>query len=55
MEGVYTADAVLVLSERFGVDMPITRAVAGIVAGGLQVDDAIETLLNRPLRPEPDP
>ncbi len=54
VEGVYTADAVLALSERLGIDMPITRAVAAIVAGTLDVDDAIETLLNRPLRAEAD-
>ncbi len=51
-EGVHSARAVRVLSERHGVDMPISRAVSEIIEGTLSVPSAIETLLNRPFRSE---
>jgi glycerol-3-phosphate dehydrogenase (NAD(P)+) len=51
-EGVHTAPAVVTLAERHVVDMPICRAVAGIVSEKLSVDDAIEALLNRPFKVE---
>jgi glycerol-3-phosphate dehydrogenase (NAD(P)+) len=51
-EGVYTAAAVARAAAERGIDMPICAAVAGIVAGKLTVDDAIEALLSRPFRAE---
>jgi glycerol-3-phosphate dehydrogenase (NAD(P)+) len=51
-EGVYTAAAVAKVAAEKGVDMPICRAVAAIVAGSLTVDAAIEALLSRPQRAE---
>ncbi len=51
-EGVASAPAVVALAAKLGVDMPICSAVAGIVTGKLDVDAAIEGLLNRPLRSE---
>jgi glycerol-3-phosphate dehydrogenase (NAD(P)+) len=51
-EGVASAPAVRQLAEREGVDMPICRAVAAILAGEAGVDAAIGELLSRPLRDE---
>ena len=51
-EGVASAPAVVALAEREGVDMPICRAVAALLAGELEVDAAIAGLLSRPLRAE---
>jgi glycerol-3-phosphate dehydrogenase (NAD(P)+) len=51
-EGVYTAAAVVRRAGELGVEMPIATAVHAIVEGGLSVDDAIEALLSRPLKPE---
>jgi glycerol-3-phosphate dehydrogenase (NAD(P)+) len=51
-EGVASAPAVVALAAREGVDMPICRAVAAILAGEADVDTAIAGLLSRPLRAE---
>ena len=53
-EGVHTAPVAVQLAEQHDVDMPITFAVAGILAGQINVDDAIERLVRRPLRSEDD-
>jgi glycerol-3-phosphate dehydrogenase (NAD(P)+) len=49
---VFTAPVAVDLARRHNVDMPITSAVAGILAGQISVDDAIERLVRRPLRSE---
>jgi glycerol-3-phosphate dehydrogenase (NAD(P)+) len=51
-EGVFTASALVELAQRRGVEMPISSAVAAILARRLSVDDAIEALLMRPFRAE---
>lgn len=51
-EGAASAPAVLELARRAGVEMPICAAVAGVLAGGLGVPEAIKALLARPLRSE---
>jgi glycerol-3-phosphate dehydrogenase (NAD(P)+) len=51
-EGVASAPAVRQLALRLGVETPICEAVAAILAGEAQVDDAIRELLSRPLRDE---
>ncbi|MFP3944185.1 MAG: NAD(P)H-dependent glycerol-3-phosphate dehydrogenase [Alphaproteobacteria bacterium] len=51
-EGVHTAAAALSLARRHGVEMPITEAVADIVSGTLDVEEAIRALLNRPFTTE---
>jgi glycerol-3-phosphate dehydrogenase (NAD(P)+) len=51
-EGVASAPAVQALAARLRVDTPICDAVAGILAGRLDVDAAIDGLLSRPLRAE---
>ena len=51
-EGVYSAGAVAALAKRHGVEMPISEAVHRVVKGEMNVDEAIEALLSRPLRAE---
>jgi len=51
-EGVFTAAAVVKVAGEKGIDMPICRAVHGIVEGKITVDAAIEALLSRPQRAE---
>lgn len=46
-EGVYTAEAVLRLSRKLNVGMPITEAVCGILHDGMPARTAVEKLLNR--------
>jgi len=51
-EGVFTADAVTKIANEKNVDMPICQAVHTITTGTATVDDAIATLLARPMRSE---
>ncbi|MGH7641443.1 MAG: hypothetical protein ACREN7_04810, partial [Candidatus Dormibacteria bacterium] len=51
-EGVNASRAALVLAERFGVEIPITKAVHGILFEGVTVADGIRALMRRDLRPE---
>ena len=53
-EGVHSAGAVVALAKRNGVEMPICEAVDNVLKGRLSVDEAVEALLSRPLRPEAD-
>lgn len=51
-EGAATAEALVALAEANAVEMPISRAVADVIAGRASVASAIEDLLARPLRAE---
>lgn len=51
-EGVDSAPAVRQLVARLGVEAPICEAIAAILAGEIDVDQAIDGLLNRPLKAE---
>ena len=51
-EGAFTAPVLLEMARAKNVDMPISTAVAAILAGKLSVDAAIESLLTRPLKAE---
>ncbi len=51
-EGYESAPAVRELAGRTGVDMPISLAVAALLAGETTVDAVIEDLLSRPLKAE---
>ncbi len=51
-EGVTSAPAVRALAERLGVETPICEAVAAVLAGERDLDQAIGGLLARPLRSE---
>ena len=52
VEGIATTQSVLQLSERMGVDMPITRAVHSVLFEGVAPPDAIASLMSRPLKAE---
>ncbi len=52
VEGAASAPAVLALSRRHNVDMPICASVAAIVAGEMTAKQAVMTLLQRPLKSE---
>ena len=51
-EGVDSARSVTELAGRLGIDMPICRAVAGLVQGTATIDDTISGLLSRPFNAE---
>ncbi len=51
-EGAATAPALIARARRHGVELPIAEAVAAVLAGELNVRDAAERLLSRPLKPE---
>ena len=52
IEGIPTTKAVLRLAERYGVEMPITRAVYEVLFEGKAPLVAITDLMNRPLKAE---
>jgi glycerol-3-phosphate dehydrogenase (NAD(P)+) len=54
VEGIATAAIVRELSAKRGIAMPITDAVAAVLDGSISVADAVENLMNRPLRAETD-
>ncbi|MFK7791744.1 MAG: NAD(P)H-dependent glycerol-3-phosphate dehydrogenase [Devosiaceae bacterium] len=51
-EGAKTAAAALALGQANHIDMPITQTVAAVVDGGMSVDEAIASLMARPLKRE---
>jgi glycerol-3-phosphate dehydrogenase (NAD(P)+) len=51
-EGVFTAPVLLTIARERAVDMPIASAVAALLARTMSVDQAIESLLTRPLKAE---
>jgi glycerol-3-phosphate dehydrogenase (NAD(P)+) len=51
-EGVFTAPVLLAMARKRGVEMPIAAAVAALLDGTMSVDQAIESLLTRPLKAE---
>jgi glycerol-3-phosphate dehydrogenase (NAD(P)+) len=51
-EGAFTAPVLLEMAHAKKVDMPISAAVAAVLAGKITVDAAIEALLARPIKSE---
>jgi glycerol-3-phosphate dehydrogenase (NAD(P)+) len=51
-EGVFTAPVLLEMARDRNVEMPISNAVAAVLSGKISVDEAIESLLTRPLKSE---
>jgi glycerol-3-phosphate dehydrogenase (NAD(P)+) len=51
-EGVFTAPVLLEMAREGEVDMPISSAVAALLDGKMNVDEAIESLLTRPFKAE---
>ena len=53
-EGVTTAEAVVTLAAKLGVDMPICAAIDQVLNHGAAIDAMLKGLLDRPLRDEVD-
>lgn len=53
-EGVTTAEAVVTLAAKLGVDMPICAAIDQVLNHGASIDAMLKSLLERPLRDEVD-
>jgi glycerol-3-phosphate dehydrogenase (NAD(P)+) len=51
-EGAFTAPVLLEMARERKVDMPISAAVAAVLAERMSVDEAIESLLSRPIKSE---
>ncbi|HEX5507879.1 MAG TPA: NAD(P)H-dependent glycerol-3-phosphate dehydrogenase [Pseudolabrys sp.] len=51
-EGAFTAPVLLEMARARNIDMPICSAVAAVLAGKMTVDEAIESLLTRPIKAE---
>ena len=51
-EGAFTAPVLLEMAGEKNVEMPIATAIAAVLAGTLSVDEAIVSLLTRPLKAE---
>ncbi|MEX2036795.1 MAG: NAD(P)H-dependent glycerol-3-phosphate dehydrogenase [Xanthobacteraceae bacterium] len=51
-EGAFTAPVLLEMAREKNIDMPISAAVAAVLAEQMSVDQAIESLLARPLKSE---
>ena len=51
-EGAFTAPVLQEVATRLNVEMPVVEAVCALLAGALSVNEAINSLLARPLRAE---
>jgi glycerol-3-phosphate dehydrogenase (NAD(P)+) len=51
-EGAFTAPVLLEMAREKNIDMPISAAVAAVLAEKMSVDAAIESLLTRPIKSE---
>ena len=51
-EGAFTAPVLLEMAQAHNVEMPISAAIDAVLAEKASVDEAIESLLTRPLRAE---
>lgn len=52
VEGAATAHALVTLAYERGVDMPVSEAVDRVLAGETTIDEAIDRLMNRPVKSE---
>lgn len=52
VEGAATARAVAEMAQRDGIEMPITRMIAALVAQKITLTEAIQALMSRPLKEE---
>ena len=53
-EGVRTTDAALALGARHGIELPIAAQMSDVLAGRTEPRAAVEELMLRPQRPEPE-
>ena len=52
VEGTATASALVALARAKNIDMPIAEAVAQILSGAWTLDQAVDALMNRPIKSE---
>ncbi|MEZ0169048.1 NAD(P)H-dependent glycerol-3-phosphate dehydrogenase [Microvirga sp. TS319] len=52
VEGATTAGALVALAREKGIDMPIAEAVEKILSGAWTLDEAVDVLMNRPIKSE---
>lgn len=52
VEGAATARAVAALAPRLGIELPVSRLVSGLAQGHIAMEQALDILLNRPLKEE---
>jgi glycerol-3-phosphate dehydrogenase (NAD(P)+) len=52
VEGAFAAAVAAELGKKHGVELPLTDAVADIIAGNLEIPDAVERLMTRPITTE---
>ena len=52
VEGYYALEAAMELSEKYGVEMPITAAVYDVIHNGATPEEAMYKLMNRNLKNE---
>lgn len=52
VEGAYTVKAVMEIKKQYGLDLPISEAVYEIIYEGFSPEQAIQKLMNRPLKSE---
>jgi glycerol-3-phosphate dehydrogenase (NAD(P)+) len=52
VEGYHALEAAIEMSDKYGVDMPITRSVHNIIKEGISPREAMETLMNRDIKGE---
>jgi glycerol-3-phosphate dehydrogenase (NAD(P)+) len=51
-EGAFTAPVLLEMARAKNIEMPISAAIAAVLASKMSVDQAIESLLTRPIKSE---
>ncbi|MEN0001048.1 MAG: NAD(P)H-dependent glycerol-3-phosphate dehydrogenase [Pseudomonadota bacterium] len=51
-EGVFTAKSACAMAERIGIEAPIMKAVANVLSGRQNIDQAVESLMTRPVKAE---
>jgi glycerol-3-phosphate dehydrogenase (NAD(P)+) len=51
-EGVHTAKALVVMAKNHAVEMPIAQAINSCLSEDANVDDVIQKMLDRPVKPE---
>lgn len=51
-EGVFTADILVKMAGDKGIDMPIARTVDAVLREKLSIDQAVDALMNRPIKRE---
>ena len=52
VEGATTASALVALARAAHVDMPIAQAVEQVLSGAFSIDQAVDALMNRPIKSE---